>query len=439
MKGGWSGSLAAALLLSAAVYGGDFPPAPQVDALPAPPSLPAPTPIPEPLPRPKPAAEPLPSAIPEGVPLEGGLPMEGPGGPLVPAPAPLPPPPCCFYTNLELLLWQVKGTQTPPLVTTGSRNAAIPGALGMPGTAVLIGGSLDDTDRSGARFTMGYWLNDGLVWGVDSTVFFLKQRVSDFSASSPATRVLARPFFDVTRGIEDAAIIALPGTAVGSVVVSAASEVWSAEAGVRARVLSGDGPWVYALGDFRTLDLKEHLAIAQSTLTTTSVGRMRTVLEDSFSTDNQFYGGQAGATANFAWGRWSLDLRGKVAVGVTHEIAFIEGFHRVKEDSTRPRFFFGGLLAQPTNIGRFSTDDFAIVPELGFDVGYQLTHNVRLFVGYSLIYWSSVTRAADLIDVGVNPEQFLPGRLAGPARPAFTFQSTDFWMQGANFGLQIRF
>jgi hypothetical protein len=309
----------------------------------------------------------------------------------------------------------------------------------MPGTAVLFGGPLDDADRSGGRFTAGYWLDDAEIWGLEGTFLFLKQRVADFADSSPGTPVLARPFLDVTRGVEDAAIIALPGTATGSVAVSASSNVWSAEGGVHARILSGSGPWVYVLGGFRTLDLDEHVGIAQSSLATTSAGHVRTVLVDSFSTDNQFYGGQAGTSADFAWGRWSLDLRGKVAVGVTHEIAVVEGFRRVTGESRRPAVFAAGLLAQPTNIGRFSTDDFAIVPELGLDLGYQLTNNVRIFLGYTLIYWSSVARPGDLIDVGVNPNQFLPGHLSGVTRPAFAFQTTDFWMQGVNFGLQIRF
>jgi hypothetical protein len=423
------GSVAVALLLgAAAVVAGDFPPSPQPEPLPPPTALPSPTRAPEPLPTP----------IPEGAPIADGVAPDGPTGPLMPAPVP-PPQHCCFYTNLEFLAWEVKGTQTPPLVTTGFRSAALPGALGMPGTVVLVGGSLSDSDRSGGRFTVGYWLDDAEVWGVEGTCLFLKQRVADFATGSPGTPVLARPFLDVTRGVEDAAIIALPGTATGSVAVSASSEISSAEGGVRARVLSGAGPWVYALGDFRTLDLKEHIGIAQSSLTAASAGHVRTVLEDSFSTDNQFYGAQAGSNVNFAWGRWSLDLRGKVAVGITHEVAIIEGFHRVTRPAARPAVFATGLLAQPTNIGRFNTDEFGVVPELGLDLGYQITNNVRVFLGYSLIYWSSITRAGNIIDLGVDPNQFLPGRLSGVTRPAFAFQSTDFWMQGANFGLQIRF
>ncbi|MEI8380327.1 MAG: BBP7 family outer membrane beta-barrel protein [Planctomycetota bacterium] len=102
----------------------------------------------------------------------------------------------------------------------------------------------------------------------------------------------------------------------------------------------------------------------------------------------------------------------------------------------------GGLLALPTNIGSYSRDQFSVVPEVGLNVGRQLTDNVRVYVGYTLIYWSSVVRPGDQIDPVINPTQLPtptgPGTLVGPARPAFAFHDTDFWAQGINFGLEFR-
>src|SRR5207253_2607656 len=57
----------------------------------------------------------------------------------------------------EYLLWWTKGSNLPPLVTTGSPAAARPGALGQPGTSVLFGGDVDSGPRSGARFAGGLW------------------------------------------------------------------------------------------------------------------------------------------------------------------------------------------------------------------------------------------------------------------------------------------
>lgn len=102
----------------------------------------------------------------------------------------------------------------------------------------------------------------------------------------------------------------------------------------------------------------------------------------------------------------------------------------------------GGLLALPTNMGSYSRDKFAVVPELGINVGRQLTDHLRVYVGYNLLYWSSVVRPGDQIDFVVNPTQLPtpagPGVLVGPARPAFSFRDTDFWAQGVNLGVEFR-
>ncbi len=82
-----------------------------------------------------------------------------------------------------------------------------------------------------------------------------------------------------------------------------------------------------------------------------------------------------------------------------------------------------------------------MVPEIGFNVGRQVTNNIRLYVGYTFLYWSSVVRPGDQIDFVVNPTQLPtsagPGMLVGPARPAPLFRESDFWAQGINFGWRL--
>jgi hypothetical protein len=50
-----------------------------------------------------------------------------------------------------------------------------------------------------------------------------------------------------------------------------------------------------------------------------------------------------------------------------------------------------------------------------------------------------VARAGSLIDLGVNTTGLPPGPLVGPARPAFAFHSSDFWAQGLDFGVEVRY
>ena len=90
-----------------------------------------------------------------------------------------------------------------------------------------------------------------------------------------------------------------------------------------------------------------------------------------------------------------------------------------------------------------SRDEFTFIPEAGAKVGFHLTNHVSLFVGYTFIYWFDVARPGDQIDRVVNPA-LVPSNLAfgsmvGPNRPAVSFTRTDFWAQGVNIGLEVRY
>ena len=86
---------------------------------------------------------------------------------------------------------------------------------------------------------------------------------------------------------------------------------------------------------------------------------------------------------------------------------------------------------------------FAVVPELGINVGYQINPLWRVFVGYNFLYLSDVVRPGNQIDRVVNttqlPSVLGPGMLVGPARPTFVMKGTDFWAQGLSVGLEFRY
>ena len=82
----------------------------------------------------------------------------------------------------------------------------------------------------------------------------------------------------------------------------------------------------------------------------------------------------------------------------------------------------GSLLAQTTNIGNFSRDRFSAVPEVSAKLGYQVTPNIRAFVGYDFMYWTVIIRPGDAIDTTFNPTYSLPSYL--PERLALRRDST---------------
>ena len=82
-----------------------------------------------------------------------------------------------------------------------------------------------------------------------------------------------------------------------------------------------------------------------------------------------------------------------------------------------------------------------MVPELNANLGYAITPQLRLIVGYTFIYWSSVARAGQQIDTDVNSTMLpnSPNPPTGDLRhPQFVFHEEPFWAQGISAGLDYR-
>jgi hypothetical protein len=343
----------------------------------------------------------------------------------------------------EYLLWWTKSSPLPPLVTTSPPGTPVgqAGVLGQPGTSVLFGGQdVSDNPRSGGRVTVGGWLNDCQTIGVEGYFFGLEGTSSNFSAASNGSPILARPFFNVQTGLEDSLLIAFPGTVKGSVSASLSStDLEGAGVDLRANVCCGCCYRVDVLGGYRFLHLHEGFGLTETEI---GVGPKAPVpagtridVADSFGTGNQFQGGDVGVEAEFRRCCFYVDLLARVALGDTHANVGINGNTVINGRPPLP----GGFLALPTNSGSFHKDEFAVVPEAGLIVGYQVSECLRVFTGYTFLYWSKVARPGDQIDLAINPSQLPPGHLVGQPRPAFNLHDTDFWAQGVNFGAELRF
>jgi hypothetical protein len=79
------------------------------------------------------------------------------------------------------------------------------------------------------------------------------------------------------------------------------------------------------------------------------------------------------------------------------------------------------------------------VPEVSAKLGYQVTPNIRTFVGYDFMYWTSVLRPGGAIDTTVNASQAGGGVLVGAARPLPQFTTSEFWVHGVNVGVKADF
>jgi hypothetical protein len=204
---------------------------------------------------------------------------------------------------------------------------------------------------------------------------------------------------------------------------------------------------------YRFLELTDSLSINEFSQTTGTnqqglpVGTVA-LTSDRFGTRNEFNGGQVGTDVCFHLERWSFDFLGKIALGNTTEVININGTQVVLRPNAAPVLSQGGLLAVPLNSGRFTRDRISVVPELGVKLGYDVTENLRLTLGYTWLFWSDVVRPADQIDRVIDARQisnFPPppgvvfGPVAGQSHPLVPFRGTDFWAQGLTVGLEYKY
>jgi hypothetical protein len=376
-----------------------------------------------------------------------------------------------FWAGAEYLGWFTRSDNTPALLTTDvypANMAAIPttiGSLGSPTATVIAGGTnvVPSGYQSGVRVYGGYWLSDCQNWGVDGTFFALPRRDSTQTFTSPPLSVLARPYQVLNTAnpplfvSPTADIIGFTGLANGAAQISSYSEFYGTDINARKNLGYGCTYRIDGLMGFRYASLKEGITIAESSIGTgpltangTDIAGVLINTTDSFATKNTFYGGQLGVAGEWKFAdRWFLNGRAVVGLGSTHQTVTVNGLTQFSAPPTSTLAPFTGtyptglLAVAGQNIGSFSRDRFSYMPEFGVNVGCNVTDRLRVFVGYSVIYWSSVVRPGEQINPTVN-EAFTPAVKTGPniapataiPSPVLPFKATDFWAQGINFGLQ---
>jgi hypothetical protein len=406
------------------------------------PSQPAPTPS-------APSIDPKTSSgLPEygpAVPL-GGEAMEG----MAPSPS------CCggsayprhaigpdgnYWLTGEALLWYTKKSQVPPLITTGPLSSS--GFLGQPGTQILAGGTgVDTEEQAGGRFSFGLWLTDYHKFGAEFNYFFLGSRGMDFTAHSAGDILLTRPFTDANTGQPNVLLAAVPGLTSATIRVNATSRIQGADLNELTNVCCGTNYRVDLLFGFRWMELNDGLGVFQDSqaLPGTANFGARTLIGDQFDTQNRYYGAQVGAKVEYYWGKFAMNLTGKVALGSTREALNIRGATAI---NTIPLATASGFLALPSNSGGFDRNTFAVLPEGGINLSYQLSPCMRVFGGYTFLYLSKVSRAGDHVDTTLNLNQFATNPPFNPQlgvpKPSVSFKETDFWAHGASVGLEFRF
>ena len=365
-------------------------------------------------------------------------------------------PPGRVWIGAEYLLWQTKGNRLPALATGAPAGTprAVAGTLGGPGTTTLIGDRDYANDwRSGFRLYGGLWLNQAQTVGIEGDWFFLGDSSTREVAASDGSQIVTRPFTNTVRRntdgtfsevtpFQDTQLVSFPNILRGQVAVDTNSSFYGAGANLIRNLLCNECGRLDALVGWRYLNLKDSLNIREDLtgLPGSDNAGATFVVRDNFRTENQFNGVNLGLAHEKRFGSFFIATRASIALGNTNTVVNIDGSTAITNSNGATTNYVGGLLTQPSNIGRYELNKFATVTEVGLKAGVQVTENLRVYAGYNFLYWSDVVRTGGVIDLRVNASQ-IPPRLnqTGALYPRFEPKYTDYWAHGIVIGAQFRY
>ena len=165
-------------------------------------------------------------------------------------------------------------------------------------------------------------------------------------------------------------------------------------------------------------------------------------MTDSFRTHNEFIGGQVGFDTSWRLGRLVFDLDTKVALGNTRQEVTINGTSEIIQGGVPTNLVQGGLLANSSNIGRYSHDAFSVIPEIELKMEYRCSPTVSLFASYDALIWQDVAMAGEQIPTSVDttrvPTLATFGK-AGGVNPGFIMEHGNFVSQSVHVGVLWKF
>jgi hypothetical protein len=388
-----------------------------------------------------------------------------------------------FWAGGEYLLWSTSSMRFAyPLATTSA-----PVDLGVLGQATTAGFPLDGSANkvtydaaNGVRAWVGMSFDDAGSYGVELSGLWLSKQTTQLNlpGNGLGLPVLAVPFYDVNAGGQGSYLVSFPGITSGTIKVLTESQVIGGEINAVFNMYQpGDGPGglsFFAGGRFFQLEERLDYYTTSATLGVPPGGTFApstgaaasffpggggvfagtffgpalapytVYTTDTIRTHNDFYGANIGFKGDIGYGNWFLELTGKFAAGWMRQWVDLYGYSTLLASSGLASTQPGGLFNIAQDLGRHHKDRFAILPEGGITLGYQVCSWLRINAGYTYIYTNSVIRPSSSLSPFVNPT-LVPVSPnfngAAPAQflPRDTVKDTDFHLQGFTAGIQISF
>jgi hypothetical protein len=362
-----------------------------------------------------------------------------------------------FWFGAEWLRWQLDGNRLPPLVTDGpvTDPSADVARLDNPNTRILSGdATVNDDWRSGFRVFGGVWLNCCRTWGVEADYFDIGDDDYTFQSVPGFNRVVGRPFFNSELGEDDVEFVSISDELDGSVRVNSSDEFKGAGAAFVhclwncSNPCSCSGRELECLAGYRYYEYDSHLSITENLevlpgTQTPLVPGTTFFIQDQFRTHNEFHGGEIGLRGMSQHREFWIDGMAKLAIGSHQRTVIVDGETIIVVPGGGTSDQAGGLLtSEVTNIGRYEDSQFVVIPEFRLGLGARVNDYCAVRVGYNVILWNDVARAASHLPPGlaVDPRNLPPVQAGGGPEPEFPgITGSNLVAHGFDLGVVFEF
>jgi hypothetical protein len=370
---------------------------------------------------------------------------------------------CCacetYWLGADYLGWQLDGTYLPPLVTTSPSTTPLAdaGRLDQPTTQIVSGNSVvGDGWRNGFRIYGGVFLDDCHRTAIVGDYFSTGDDAYNYTSTQNANTIVTRPFYNTETGEDDAEFVSIPGQLDGQAIVSASDELQGAGLALQHCLWSCGNPCndcrpsgnLMVIGGYRYYQYNSNLSITENLTalqgnTQGLVPGTEIYVRDSFTTRNEFHGGELGLQGRWKRSWWWFDGMAKMAIGGVKRTVTVDGQTINTVPNVGSASFAGGLLtSEVTNIGSYSDSQAVVIPHFRLGVGAQLTSMLSARCGYNLIIWNDVAQAASHLPPGlaVDPRNLPPVQAGGGPEPVFPgIQGSHLVAQGIDVGLLLSY
>lgn len=346
--------------------------------------------------------------------------------------------PLQIWGSAEYLDWWTQASPIGVPLVTASNDPASLAIIGQPGTKIIFGSGSNKSafgfgGNNGLRITLGSWLGNTQQNGVEFSGFGFSQFKSTFRASSAdgTYPVVNIPFFSTQDAVENV-LTNHPNT----VTVSDVFRPLGLELNYLYNLSNQIHFPLILMGGFQYLNFNEDLSLSDAINNALPASVVN--VKDNFSTKNSFYGIDLGMRSQYCYKKISLDVTATVGIGKNYQKLTISGQTNINNQIVVQSI---GLFAEPSNIGTFRNNLYAIVPELKLKLSYRLNRVLQPFITYNGFYVNKVIRPGNQIDRDINLSQNplfnRGGVLIGPAFPMARFKNSGMWMQGIGAGIEF--